>query len=133
MCDVEGCGGGSFKLEEKIDEKTKRKNDEYTSPDKSGGRDITQPHTSHCSVFCSHRTDLDRISADLAGASRIAQDIETCGPRKGDGLDPWEDDIRVDRAKLQAIAPRGTPEMGTDLRIRRRKRDKWHLSRFVAR
>jgi DNA polymerase I-like protein with 3'-5' exonuclease and polymerase domains len=34
---------------------------------------------------------------DLMGASsdRIALDIETHGPRKGDGLDPWRGDIRL--------------------------------------
>ena len=46
-------------------------------------------------VFCSLRSDLDRIAADLTGASRIALDIETYGTRKGDGLDPWKGDIRL--------------------------------------
>jgi hypothetical protein len=46
-------------------------------------------------VFCSLRTDLDRIALDLTGASRIALDIETYGERKGDGLDPWKGDIRL--------------------------------------
>jgi DNA polymerase-1 len=46
-------------------------------------------------IFCSSRSDLDRVAADLAGASRIALDIETYGPRKGDGLDPWKGDIRL--------------------------------------
>ena len=46
-------------------------------------------------VFCSRRTDLDRIALDLTGAERIALDIETYGPRKGDGLDPWKGDIRL--------------------------------------
>jgi hypothetical protein len=35
------------------------------------------------------------LDTDLAGASRIALDIETYGPRKGDGLDPWKGDIRL--------------------------------------
>jgi DNA polymerase-1 len=47
------------------------------------------------SVFCSLRTELDRIAADLTGAPRIALDIETYGDRKGDGLDPWKGDIRL--------------------------------------
>ena len=46
-------------------------------------------------VFCSIRSDLDRIALDLTGASRIALDIETYGERKGDGLDPWKGDIRL--------------------------------------
>ena len=46
-------------------------------------------------VFCSLRTDLDRIALDLTGAPRIALDIETYGDRKGDGLDPWKGDIRL--------------------------------------
>jgi hypothetical protein len=50
---------------------------------------------SHNPVFCSIRSDLDRVAADLAGASRIALDIETYGSRKGDGLDPWKGDIRL--------------------------------------
>ena len=51
--------------------------------------------TSHKAIFCSLRSDLDRIALDLTGASRIALDIETYGPRKGDGLDPWKGDIRL--------------------------------------
>lgn len=46
-------------------------------------------------VFCSLRSDLDRIALDLSGASRIALDIETYGERKGDGLNPWKGDIRL--------------------------------------
>ena len=46
-------------------------------------------------IFCASRSDLDRIAADLNGAPRIALDIETYGPRKGDGLDPWKGDIRL--------------------------------------
>jgi DNA polymerase-1 len=46
-------------------------------------------------VLCTSRGDLDRIAADLDGASRVALDIETYGPRKGDGLDPWKGDIRL--------------------------------------
>ncbi|MBU6303728.1 MAG: bifunctional DNA primase/polymerase, partial [Verrucomicrobia bacterium] len=47
--------------------------------------------------LCSSRADLDRVLDDLMGASsdRIALDIETHGPRKGDGLDPWRGDIRL--------------------------------------
>jgi DNA polymerase-1 len=46
-------------------------------------------------IFCSLRSDLDRIAIDLTGADRIALDIETYGQRKGDGLDPWKGDIRL--------------------------------------
>ena len=94
-CEVEGGTGGRSMREEKTPEKSERTNNEFTTPDKNGGRELTQPHTSHCSVLCTSRSDLDRIAADLAGASRIALDIETYGPRKGDGLDPWKGDIRL--------------------------------------
>jgi DNA polymerase I-like protein with 3'-5' exonuclease and polymerase domains len=50
---------------------------------------------SHKGIFCSLRSDLDRIALDLTGADRIALDIETYGQRKGDGLDPWKGDIRL--------------------------------------
>jgi DNA polymerase I-like protein with 3'-5' exonuclease and polymerase domains len=47
--------------------------------------------------LCATRPDLERVIDDLMGASsdRIALDIETHGPRKGDGLDPWRGDIRL--------------------------------------
>ena len=51
--------------------------------------------TSHSATFCSSVTDLDRIAADLKGTARIALDLETYGPRKGDGLDPWKGEIRL--------------------------------------
>jgi DNA polymerase I len=62
-------------------------------------------------VFCSLRTDLDRIALDLTGASRIALDIETYGERKGDGLDPWKGDIR-----LLTVCRHGGPIWTIDLR-----------------
>ena len=76
------------------DEKNKKQNelkglykgDRQTSPN------VTM---SPRAVFCSLRSDLDRIALDLTGASRIALDIETYGDRKGDGLDPWKGDIRL--------------------------------------
>ena len=46
-------------------------------------------------ILCTSRADLDRVALDLAGASRIALDIETYGARKGDGLDPWRGEIRL--------------------------------------
>ena len=94
-CEVEGGTGGRSMRDEKTPEKSERKNNEFTTPDKNGGRELTQPHTSHCGTLCTSRCDLDRIAVDLAGASRIALDIETYGPRKGDGLDPWKGDIRL--------------------------------------
>ncbi len=71
MCDVEACGGGSFKLEEKIDEKTKRKNTEFTLPNKNGGRELTQPHTSHC---VTHR------STPCHTACRLSLTPKSCQP-----------------------------------------------------
>ncbi len=62
-------------------------------------------------IFCTSRSDLGRIAADLDGASRIALDIETCGQRKGDGLDPWRGDIRL----LTLARHGGTPHV-IDLR-----------------
>jgi len=41
------------------------------------------------------REGLGVVAADLAGADRIALDIETCGRRAGDGLNPWKGDIRL--------------------------------------
>jgi DNA polymerase-1 len=62
-------------------------------------------------VFCSLRTDLDRIALDLTGAPRIALDIETYGERKGDGLDPWKGEIR-----LLTVCRHGGPIWTIDLR-----------------
>ena len=58
------------------------------------GKKASDPSEPPKSVFSSLRSDLDRIAADLAGATRIAQDIKTYGSRRGDGLDPWKGDIR---------------------------------------
>jgi DNA polymerase-1 len=96
----EGCREveGSFSIanvgEINADEKNKKENvlkPLYVSERKTS---LNIP-TSHKAVFCSLRSDLDRIALDLTGASRIALDIETYGPRKGDGLDPWKGDIRL--------------------------------------
>jgi DNA polymerase-1 len=62
-------------------------------------------------VFCSLRTDLERVAADLTGAPRIALDIETYGERKGDGLDPWKGEIR-----LLTLSRQGGPIWTIDLR-----------------
>lgn len=62
-------------------------------------------------VFCSLRSDLDRIALDLQDATRIALDIETYGPRKGDGLNPWKGEIRL----LTLCRHGGTPHI-IDLR-----------------
>ncbi len=87
-CEVEGCVASSSNLAEIIHEKSKRENNGIFSPYKNRGQVLTQPHTSHSGTLCTSRSDLDRIALDLTGASRIALDIETYGPRKGDGLDP---------------------------------------------
>jgi DNA polymerase-1 len=80
--------------EKNADEKNKKQNVLNTLYER--GRQISHyVHMSHKGVFCSLRTDLDRIALDLTGASRIALDIETYGERKGDGLDPWKGDIRL--------------------------------------
>ncbi len=57
------------------------------------------------------RKGVEAAAADLAGAGRIALDIETCGQRKGDGLDPWRGDIRL----LTLARHGGTPHV-IDLR-----------------
>jgi DNA polymerase-1 len=76
------------------EEKIKNKS-ELTEVHRAEGQMSPGVPKSPLPVFCSLRSDLDRVAADLAGASRIALDIETYGPRKGDGLDPWKGDIRL--------------------------------------
>ncbi|MEI7956989.1 MAG: bifunctional DNA primase/polymerase, partial [Verrucomicrobiota bacterium] len=81
---------------EKINSEKKNKNaDELNGSYRDEGRTASHIPISPHSVFCSLRSDLDRIALDLTGADRIALDIETYGPRKGDGLDPWKGDIRL--------------------------------------
>ncbi len=41
------------------------------------------------------RGDLELIASSLEQADRIALDIETYGPGKGDALDPWKGEIRL--------------------------------------
>jgi DNA polymerase I-like protein with 3'-5' exonuclease and polymerase domains len=71
----------------------------------------SEPYEPPKAVFCSSRSDLDRIASDLTGASRIALDIETYGERKGDGLDPWKGEIR-----LLTLGRHGGPIWTIDLR-----------------
>ena len=76
------------------DEKNKNEN-QLTAAHIAEGKNSHNVPTSLNGVFCSLRSDLDRIAPDLTGAARIALDIETYGERKGDGLDPWKGDIRL--------------------------------------
>ncbi|MCX6864860.1 MAG: DNA polymerase, partial [Verrucomicrobia bacterium] len=80
---------------EKNDDKKNKKHDELNDLYRGGRENSHNVHMSHKAVFCSLRSDLDRIALDLTGADRIALDIETYGDRKGDGLDPWKGDIRL--------------------------------------
>ena len=96
----EGCRDveGSFSIpnvgEKNAHEKNKKEN-VLKALYERGRKTSPDIPTSHKAVFCSIRSDLDRIALDLTGASRIALDIETYGERKGDGLDPWKGDIRL--------------------------------------
>ena len=92
--DIEGHSHHADIYENNSCEKNKNKK-QLTAVYMTEGENSHNVPTSLNGVFCSLRTDLDRIAADLTGASRIALDIETYGDRKGDGLDPWKGDIRL--------------------------------------
>ncbi|NQX02025.1 hypothetical protein HQ447_15310, partial [bacterium] len=92
--EVRGSVYHGFIGEKNAHEKNENRNDLKGSHRAEGSSSPNLP-TSPLGVFCSHRSDLDRIALDLIGADRIALDIETYGERKGDGLDPWEGDIRL--------------------------------------
>jgi ribonuclease D len=92
--DIEGHSTPSHTREKNSDEKFENEK-QLTPVHIAEGKNSLNVPTSHNQVFCSIRADLDRVAADLAGASHIALDIETYGPRKGDGLDPWRGDIRL--------------------------------------
>jgi len=77
------------------DDEKNKKQDELKGLYKGDRQTSPKVTMSPRAVFCSLRSDLDRIALDLTGASRIALDIETYGDRKGDGLDPWKGDIRL--------------------------------------
>jgi DNA polymerase I len=85
--------------EEKIEKKGGSKNEGlngvYRNTTGGSAQSAQSAQEAPRGIFCASRSDLDRIAADLAGASRIALDIETYGQRKGDGLDPWKGDIRL--------------------------------------
>jgi DNA polymerase-1 len=82
-------------IEKKNDDEKNKKQDALKGLYIGDRENSHKVHKSHNPVFCSLRSDLDRIALDLTGASRIALDIETYGERKGDGLDPWKGDIRL--------------------------------------
>ena len=91
-------GSDAFLLPTRVCEREIIRDDSYRknifSPSRSG-KTPSEPSERVSAQICSLRADLDRIALDLTGASRIALDIETYGPRKGDGLDPWKGDIRL--------------------------------------
>ena len=91
--DVEGCFTPSHTREENIEEKNR--NEKHLTAVHIAEWKTSLDIPTSLSVFCSLRSDLDRVAADLAGASHIALDLETYGDRKGDGLDPWKGDIRL--------------------------------------
>ncbi|MBN8459393.1 MAG: bifunctional DNA primase/polymerase [Verrucomicrobia bacterium] len=92
--DFEGLSTPSHTRGENACEKNKNEM-QLTAPNMGDREKSPEVPKSLLPVFCSTRGDLDRIAADLAGASRIALDIETYGQAKGDGLDPWKGDIRL--------------------------------------
>lgn len=59
-----------------------------------GGKSHDVPN-SPLPVVHTSKKGIDAVAADLAGATRIALDIETYGERKGDGLNPWRGEIRL--------------------------------------
>ncbi|MBU6328176.1 MAG: hypothetical protein KGQ89_11135, partial [Verrucomicrobia bacterium] len=90
-------GGKSHTLymgEKNSDEKNKNKNDLNSLYIGERGNSPNIPNSLQA-IFCTQRSDLDRIALDLKDAERIALDIETYGQRKTDGLDPWKGDIRL--------------------------------------
>ena len=94
---IRDVGGKSHTLymgEKNSDEKNKNKNDLNSLYIGERGNSPNIP-TSPQAIFCTQRSDLDRIALDLKDAERIALDIETYGARKTDGLDPWKGDIRL--------------------------------------
>ncbi len=115
-CPDEGCRDvkGSISLA-RIEPRKCRESEnthvELHAPYKGGRK--TSPHipTSLAGAILTSRKGLEAVAADLAGAGRIALDIETYGPRKGDGLDPWRGDIRL----LTLARHGGTPHI-IDLR-----------------
>jgi DNA polymerase-1 len=91
-------GSDAFILPTRVREKELLRDASYEKNISLPGRSEKKPSDPSERIIaqiCSSRADLDRIAIDLAGADRIALDIETYGPRKGDGLDPWKGDIRL--------------------------------------
>jgi DNA polymerase-1 len=106
--------GGHFHHADIREENCERKNkseSELLPTDMGVGKNSPNVPMSQPGVFCSTRTDLDRVALDLKDATRIALDIETYGQRKGDGLDPWKGDIR-----LLSLCRHGGPIWTIDLR-----------------
>ena len=92
--EVEGSSHTLYIGEKNSDKKNKNKNDLNSLYIGERENSLNIP-TSLQAIFCTQRSDLDRIALDLKDAERIALDIETYGPRKTDGLDPWKGDIRL--------------------------------------
>ena len=97
-----GCGGNGgnddhgYRAREKSETDFESRSDLKRPLETTGRTSPTSP-TSPPPVFCTSKSDLDRIVDDLTLSStgRIALDLETYGNRKGDGLDPWRGEIRL--------------------------------------
>ena len=105
----EGCRGneGSFTptcSERNIFEEKKEKGIIYDSYRAVGETSQTSP-TSLGPVVVTSRGTFPVIASAVMEAGTVALDIETCGERKGDGLDPWKGDIRLLTLKVPGSQP----------------------------
>jgi hypothetical protein len=82
--EVEGSSHTLYMGEKNSDEKNKNKNDLNVLYMGERRTSLNVP-MSPKGVFCTQRSDLDRIALDLKDAERIALDIETYGSRKTEG------------------------------------------------
>ena len=90
--------------------------EKYRVPNKAGAELMTPyervgetsqtSQTSHSPlVLCSSKADLPAITDAVRSARSVVLDLETYGPRKGDGLDPWAGDIRLLSLCVEGHAP----------------------------
>lgn len=93
--------------------KTNSENErDYLSATEKGGTNVPEvpevpdPASSgNAPLLVSDRKTFPEIAASIRESGSVALDLETYGPRKGDGLNPWKGDIRLLSLCRQGRAP----------------------------
>ena len=86
------------------EEKNKMKKN-YSSKYKAAGDPPQVPQAPQNGFVSADRATFPEIASLIEAAGSVALDIETFGPRKSDGLNPWRGEIRLLSLKIEGSDP----------------------------